>query len=220
MIKIGNEWDEIVKEEYEKNYFQKLMNFVEEEYNTKTIYPEKENIYNALKLVPPDKVKVVILGQDPYINKGQAHGLSFSVQDGITIPPSLRNIYKELESDLAIAPASSGNLTKWAEQGVLLLNTTLTVRSGSSNSHKGKGWGLFTDSIIKYLGNKENIVFILWGKNAQEKENFIDNNKNLVLKAAHPSPLSASRGFFGCKHFSKTNEYLKEHNIEPINWQL
>lgn len=220
MIKIGNEWDEIVKGEYEKNYFQKLMNFIEEEYNTKTIYPEKENIYNALKLVPPDKVKVVILGQDPYINKGQAHGLSFSVQDGITIPPSLRNIYKELESDLAIAPASSGNLTKWAEQGVLLLNTTLTVRSGSSNSHKGKGWGLFTDSIIKYLGNKENIVFILWGKNAQEKENFIDNNKNLVLKAAHPSPLSASRGFFGCKHFSKTNEYLKEHNIEPINWQL
>lgn len=220
MIKIGNEWDEIVKGEYEKNYFQKLMNFIEEEYNTKTIYPEKENIYNALKLVPPDKVKVVILGQDPYINKGQAHGLSFSVQDGITIPPSLRNIYKELESDLVIAPASSGNLTKWAEQGVLLLNTTLTVRSGSSNSHKGKGWGLFTDSIIKYLGNKENIVFILWGKNAQEKENFIDNNKNLVLKAAHPSPLSASRGFFGCKHFSKTNEYLKEHNIEPINWQL
>lgn len=220
MIKIGNEWDEIVKGEYEKNYFQKLINFIEEEYNTKTIYPEKENIYNALKLVPPDKVKVVILGQDPYINKGQAHGLSFSVQDGITIPPSLRNIYKELESDLAIAPASSGNLTKWAEQGVLLLNTTLTVRSGSSNSHKGKGWGLFTDSIIKYLGNKENIVFILWGKNAQEKENFIDNNKNLVLKAAHPSPLSASRGFFGCKHFSKTNEYLKEHNIEPINWQL
>lgn len=220
MIKIGNEWDEIVKGEYEKNYFQKLINFIEEEQNTKTIYPEKENIYNALKLVPPDKVKVVILGQDPYINKGQAHGLSFSVQDGITIPPSLRNIYKELESDLAIAPASSGNLTKWAEQGVLLLNTTLTVRSGSSNSHKGKGWGLFTDSIIKYLGNKENIVFILWGKNAQEKENFIDNNKNLVLKAAHPSPLSASRGFFGCKHFSKTNEYLKEHNIEPINWQL
>ena len=220
MIKIGNEWDEIVKEEYEKNYFQKLMNFVEEEYNTKTIYPEKENIYNALKLVPPDKVKVVILGQDPYINKGQAHGLSFSVQDGITIPPSLRNIYKELESDLAIAPASSGNLTKWAEQGVLLLNTTLTVRSGNSNSHKGKGWGLFTDSIIKYLGNKENIVFILWGKNAQEKENFIDNNKNLVLKAAHPSPLSASRGFFGCRHFSKTNEYLKEHYIEPIKWQL
>ena len=132
MIKIGNEWDEIVKGEYEKNYFQKLINFIEEEQNTKTIYPEKENIYNALKLVPPDKVKVVILGQDPYINKGQAHGLSFSVQDGITIPPSLRNIYKELESDLAIAPASFGNLTKWAEQGVLLLNTTLTVRSGSS----------------------------------------------------------------------------------------
>lgn len=220
MNRIGNEWDDILKEEFEKPYFGRLINFVEEEYANYNVFPEKKDIYNALKLVPPNKVKVVILGQDPYINKGQAHGLSFSVQDGVALPPSLRNIYKELESDLSIAPATSGNLTKWAEQGVLLLNTTLTVRGGSSNSHQGKGWGLFTDSIIKYLGSKEHIVFILWGKNAQSKQNLINADKNLILMSAHPSPLSASRGFFGCKHFSKTNEYLKENNIEPVNWQL
>lgn len=220
MDKIGNEWDEILKEEFNKPYFEKLTKFVEDEYANHNVFPEKKDIYNALKLVPPDKVKVVILGQDPYINKGQAHGLSFSVQDGIAIPPSLRNIYKELESDLAIAPAVSGNLTKWAEQGVLLLNTTLTVRGGSSNSHQGKGWGLFTDSIIKYLGNKEHIVFILWGKNAQAKAKLVNQDKNLVLMAAHPSPLSATRGFFGCKHFSKTNEYLRNNNIEAVDWQL
>ncbi len=220
MDKIGNEWDEILKEEFNKPYFEKLTKFVEDEYANHNVFPEKKDIYNALKLVPPDKVKVVILGQDPYINKGQAHGLSFSVQDGVAIPPSLRNIYKELESDLAIAPAVSGNLTKWAEQGVLLLNTTLTVRGGSSNSHQGKGWGLFTDSIIKYLGNKEHIVFILWGKNAQAKAKLVNQDKNLVLMAAHPSPLSATRGFFGCKHFSKTNEYLRNNNIEAVDWQL
>ena len=180
----------------------------------------KQNIYNALKLTSPDKVKVVILGQDPYINKDQANGLSFSVQPGIAIPPSLRNIFREQRKDLGIIQPNSGDLTKWAEQGVLLLNTTLTVRAGLSNSHQGKGWGIFTDSIIKYLGQKENIVFMLWGNNAKAKKKLIDSFKNLILEAAHPSPLSATRGFFGCQHFSKANNYLIEHNLSPIDWQL
>lgn len=220
MDKIGNNWDDILKEEYNKPYFEKLMNFIEDEYNNYTIYPDKNNIYNALKLTPPDKVKVVILGQDPYINKDQANGLSFSVQPGIVIPPSLRNIFREQRKDLGIIQPNSGDLTKWAEQGVLLLNTTLTVRAGLSNSHQGKGWGIFTDSIIKYLGQKENIVFMLWGNNAKAKRKLIDSSKNLILEAAHPSPLSATRGFFGCQHFSKANNYLIEHNLSPINWQL
>lgn len=204
MDKIGNNWDDILKEEY----------------NNYTIYPDKNNIYNALKLTPPDKVKVIILGQDPYINKDQANGLSFSVQPGIAIPPSLRNIFREQRKDLGIIQPNSGDLTKWAEQGVLLLNTTLTVRAGLSNSHQGKGWGIFTDSIIKYLGQKENIVFMLWGNNAKAKKKLIDSSKNLILEAAHPSPLSATRGFFGCQHFSKANNYLIEHNLSPIDWQL
>lgn len=220
MDKIGNNWDDILKEEYNKLYFEKLMNFIEDEYSKYTIYPDKNNIYNALKLTPPDKVKVVILGQDPYINKDQANGLSFSVQPGIAIPPSLRNIFREQRKDLGIIQPNSGDLTKWAEQGVLLLNTTLTVRAGLSNSHQGKGWGIFTDSIIKYLGQKENIVFMLWGNNAKAKRKLIDNSKNLILEAAHPSPLSATRGFFGCQHFSKANNYLIEHNLSPIDWQL
>lgn len=220
MDKIGNNWDDILKEEYNKSYFEKLMNFIEDEYNNYTIYPDKNNIYNALKLTPPDKVKVIILGQDPYINKDQANGLSFSVQPGIAIPPSLRNIFREQRKDLGIIQPNSGDLTKWAEQGVLLLNTTLTVRAGLSNSHQGKGWGIFTDSIIKYLGQKENIVFMLWGNNAKAKRKLIDNSKNLILEAAHPSPLSATRGFFGCQHFSKANNYLIEHNLSPIDWQL
>lgn len=220
MDKIGNNWDDILKEEYNKPYFEKLMNFIEDEYNNYTIYPDKNNIYNALKLTLPDKVKVIILGQDPYINKDQANGLSFSVQPGIAIPPSLRNIFREQRKDLGIIQPNSGDLTKWAEQGVLLLNTTLTVRAGLSNSHQGKGWGIFTDSIIKYLGQKENIVFILWGNNAKAKRKLIDSSKNLILEAAHPSPLSATRGFFGCQHFSKANNYLIEHNLSPIDWQL
>ena len=220
MDKIGNNWDDILKEEYNKPYFEKLMNFIEDEYSKYTIYPDKNNIYNALKLTPPDKVKVVILGQDPYINKDQANGLSFSVQPGIVIPPSLRNIFREQRKDLGIIQPNSGDLTKWAEQGVLLLNTTLTVRAGLSNSHQGKGWGIFTDSIIKYLGQKENIVFMLWGNNAKAKRKLIDSSKNLILEAAHPSPLSATRGFFGCQHFSKANNYLIEHNLSPIDWQL
>ena len=220
MDKIGNNWDDILKEEYNKPYFEKLMNFIEDEYSKYTIYPDKNNIYNALKLTPPNKVKVVILGQDPYINKDQANGLSFSVQPGIAIPPSLRNIFREQRKDLGIIQPNSGDLTKWAEQGVLLLNTTLTVRAGLSNSHQGKGWGIFTDSIIKYLGQKENIVFMLWGNNAKAKRKLIDSSKNLILEAAHPSPLSATRGFFGCQHFSKANNYLIEHNLSPIDWQL
>ena len=220
MDKIGNNWDDILKEEYNKPYFEKLMNFIEDEYSKYTIYPDKNNIYNALKLTPPDKVKVVILGQDPYINKDQANGLSFSVQPGIAVPPSLRNIFREQRKDLGIIQPNSGDLTKWAEQGVLLLNTTLTVRAGLSNSHQGKGWGIFTDSIIKYLGQKENIVFMLWGNNAKAKRKLIDSSKNLILEAAHPSPLSATRGFFGCQHFSKANNYLIEHNLSPIDWQL
>ena len=220
MDKIGNNWDNILEEEFNKPYFEKLMEFVNSEYENYTIYPEKDNIYNALKLTKPEDVKVVILGQDPYINKGQAHGLSFSVQDGIAIPPSLRNIFREQRKDLGIIQPNCGNLTKWAEQGVLLLNATLTVREGLSNSHQGKGWGIFTDAIIKYLGQQEHIVFILWGNFAKAKRKYIDTSKNLVLEAAHPSPLSATRGFFGCEHFSKANKYLEENNINPINWQL
>lgn len=220
MDKVGNNWDNILKEEFNKPYFKKLMDFVNDEYENYTIYPDKDNIYNALKLTPPERVKVVILGQDPYINEGQANGLSFSVKDGITIPPSLRNIYREQRKDLGIIQPKSGNLTKWAEQGVLLLNTTLTVRKGLSNSHQGKGWSNFTDAIIKYLGQQEHIVFLLWGNFAKAKEKLINRNKNLILTAAHPSPLSATRGFFGCQHFSKTNEYLLKNNLSPIDWQL
>lgn len=220
MDKVGNNWDNILKEEFNKPYFKKLMDFVNDEYENYTIYPDRDNIYNALKLTPPERVKVVILGQDPYINEGQANGLSFSVKDGITIPPSLRNIYREQRKDLGIVQPKSGNLTKWAEQGVLLLNTTLTVRKGLSNSHQGKGWSNFTDAIIKYLGQQEHIVFLLWGNFAKAKEKLINRNKNLILTAAHPSPLSATRGFFGCQHFSKTNEYLLKNNLSPIDWQL
>ncbi len=220
MDKVGNNWDNILKEEFNKPYFKKLMDFVNDEYENYTIYPDRDNIYNALKLTPPERVKVVILGQDPYINEGQANGLSFSVKDGITIPPSLRNIYREQRKDLGIVQPKSGNLTKWAEQGVLLLNTTLTVRKGLSNSHQGKGWSNFTDAIIEYLGQQEHIVFLLWGNFAKAKEKLINRNKNLILTAAHPSPLSATRGFFGCQHFSKTNEYLLKNNLSPIDWQL
>lgn len=220
MDKIDNNWDLILKDEFDKPYFKKLMDFINDEYENYTIYPERNDIYNALKLTPPENVKVVILGQDPYINQGQAHGLSFSVQDGVTIPPSLRNIFREQRHDLGIVQPANGNLTKWGEQGVLLLNATLTVRAGQSNSHQGKGWGNFTDAIIKYLGQQNGIVFMLWGNFAKAKRKYIDDTKNLILEAAHPSPLSATRGFFGCEHFSKANNYLEENNKSPINWQL
>ena len=217
---IGNKWDEILKDEFESEYFKKLSDFLHEDYKTKTIYPAKENIYDALKLTPPDKIKAVILGQDPYINPGEAHGLAFSVGQGIKLPPSLRNIYKELHADIGINIPRAGCLISWAEQGVLLLNTVLTVESGKSNSHAKKGWEKFTDYIIKYLGEKnENpIVFILWGKNAHAKEQFITNPNHLILKAPHPSPLSASTGFFGCGHFSRTNKFLSDNGLDAIDW--
>lgn len=220
-MSIGNNWDLILKEEFDKDYFNKLKNFVEDEYSKHTCFPQKDEIFNALKLTPPEKVKVVILGQDPYINEGQAHGLAFSVkEEWAKFPPSLKNVYKEIGDDLGVpAIGCNRNLTSWAEQGVLLLNTSLTVRAGESNSHSGKGWEIFTDTIIEYLGkNREHIVYLLWGNNAISKKHLINCDKNLVLTAAHPSPLSANRGFFGCKHFSKTNNYLKENGLEEIKW--
>lgn len=219
---IGNEWDDILKSEFESEYFKKLSIFLDEEYNSKIIYPEKDNIYTALKLTPHTKIKAVILGQDPYINPGEAHGLAFSVKEGIKIPPSLRNIYKELNSDIGMDIPKTGCLVSWAEQGILLLNTILTVEAGKSNSHAKKGWEKFTDAVIKYLGAKENtanpVAFILWGKNAHSKEEFITNKNHLVLKSPHPSPLSASNGFFGCGHFSKTNKFLSDNGMDIIDW--
>lgn len=220
-MSIGNNWDLILKDEFNEDYFNKLKNFVEDEYSKYTCFPQKDEIFNALKLTPPEKVKVVILGQDPYINEGQAHGLAFSVkEEWAKFPPSLKNVYKEIGADFGVQPMGCNrNLTSWAEQGVLLLNTSLTVRAGESNSHSGKGWEIFTDTIIEYLGkNKEHIVYLLWGNNAISKKHLINCDKNLVLTAAHPSPLSANRGFFGCKHFSKTNNYLKENGLEEIKW--
>ncbi|MCL2772928.1 MAG: uracil-DNA glycosylase [Oscillospiraceae bacterium] len=217
---VGNEWDEILKSEFESEYFGKLSAFLDEEYKTRIIYPEKDNIYNTLKFTPPDKVKVVILGQDPYINPGEAHGLAFSVQDGVKVPPSLKNIYKELSADIGMNIPKTGYLVPWANQGVLLLNTVLTVEAGKSNSHAKKGWEKFTDAVIKYLGGKESpIVFILWGKPSQSKEQYIViSNQHLILKAPHPSPLSASTGFFGCKHFSQANKFLSDNGLDVIDW--
>ncbi|MDE6583715.1 MAG: uracil-DNA glycosylase [Clostridia bacterium] len=219
MIRITKNWAELLKSEFEKPYFQELQKFLEKEYSTHTIYPSMENIFNALNIVKYDDVKVVIIGQDPYHEPNQAHGLAFSVQDGVEIPPSLVNIYKEIESDLGIKCQKTGNLSRWAKQGVLLLNTSLTVRRGQANSHKDKGWEIFTNEVIKILSKREDpIVFILWGSNAQRFESEI-GKQHLILKAPHPSPLSSYRGFFGCKHFSKTNNFLIAHNKTPIDWQ-
>lgn len=218
---IGNDWDEILKLIWESEGFKRFLNVVNNEYKTKEIYPPKNYVFNALKLTPYNKVKVVIVGQDPYHGTGEAHGLSFSVQDGIKIPPSLKNIYKELNDDLDIPISSSGNLTKWADQGVLLLNAVLTVEKDKPASHKDLGWEKLTDYIIKEINLKdESVVFILWGKFAKEKKKFVTNPKHLVIESAHPSPFSASYGFFGSKPFSKTNDYLKSKNIEPIDWDL
>ena len=219
MIKITKNWATLLKDEFEKEYFKNLQQFLETEYSTHTIYPEIENIFNALNVVKYEDVKVVIIGQDPYHEPNQAHGLAFSVQDGVDIPPSLVNIYKEIESDLNIKCQKTGNLLRWAKQGVLLLNTSLTVRRAQANSHRGKGWEIFTNEIIKLLSKRtQPIVFLLWGSNAQAFAPQIANH-HLVLKAPHPSPLSAYRGFLGCKHFSKTNEFLKSQNQIPIDWQ-
>lgn len=216
-----NDWTSILEEEFEKDYYKKLRTFLIGEYKTKTIYPEMQNIFNALKYTSFQDTKVVILGQDPYHGPNQAHGLSFSVNKGIRTPPSLLNIYKELNGDLGYKIPNNGYLKKWADQGVLLLNTSFTVRAGEANSHRGKGWEILTDKIIELISEKkEHVVFILWGNNAISKEGLIDSSKHLILKSVHPSPLSASRGFFGTKPFSKTNEYLKQHNLTEIDWQI
>jgi uracil-DNA glycosylase len=218
---IGNDWDEVLKNVFQSDSFKKFYNIVEEEYQKNTIFPPKDYIFNALKLTPYKNTKVVIVGQDPYHGEGEAHGLSFSVQKGIKIPPSLKNIYKELESDLEITPPSDGDLTSWAKQGVLLLNAVLTVEKDKPASHRKLGWEKLTDYIIKTLNEKnEPVVFILWGNFAKEKASFITNPKHLVLTSAHPSPFSARYGFFGSKPFSKTNEFLIQNNIKPINWDL
>lgn len=218
-VQIEESWKKHLQPEFEKDYFTTLTNFVRNEYSKHQIYPPGKLIFNAFDLCPFDKVKVVIIGQDPYHGPGQAHGLCFSVNDGVQFPPSLVNIFKEIKSDLGIAPPTTGNLSRWGEQGVLLLNATLTVRAHQAGSHQRKGWEEFTDAAIKALAEKkENLVFILWGNYAQRKGAFIDREKHLVLTSAHPSPLSAYNGFFGNKHFSKTNEYLKAHGKTQINW--
>lgn len=221
MSQINNDWLEALKEEFSKQYYKELYDKVRDEYGRYTVFPPPDDIFNAFHLTPLSNVKAVILGQDPYHNTGQAHGLSFSVQPGIQIPPSLVNIYKELESDLGCRIPNNGYLTKWADEGVLLLNTVLTVRAHMANSHAGIGWEQFTDAAIKALNTQDRpIVFLLWGAPAQRKAALLNNPKHLILKAPHPSPLSAYRGFFGCRHFSKTNEYLEGHGIKGIDWQI
>lgn len=221
MVNFGNDWDDVLQEEFCKPYYKTLREFLKKEYNTYRIYPDMNNIFNAFKYTPFSSVKAVILGQDPYHNPNQAHGLAFSVNSGVAIPPSLVNIYKELKTDLNIEPPKHGYLESWAKQGVFLLNTSLTVREYQANSHRNKGWEIFTDNVISALSNRQKpIAFILWGSNARTKVNLIDSSRHLVLEAPHPSPLSAHNGFFGCKHFSKTNDFLIKNQIEPINWTL
>ena len=218
-VKIEQSWKNALEKEFDKEYFVKLTDFVRGEYlSGQVVYPEPKNIFNAFNLCPLDNVKVVIIGQDPYHEPGQAHGLCFSVLPPTPNPPSLQNIYKEIESDLGRSSVTNGDLTYWANQGVLLLNSTLTVRAHAAASHSGRGWEIFTDSVIRVLSARENIVYMLWGAFAQKKAAIVDRTKNLVLYSAHPSPLSAYRGFFGNKHFSRANNYLIEHNKTPINW--
>lgn len=218
-VKIEDSWKEMLQSEFEKPYFERLTNFVRQEYSAYRIYPPGALIFNAFNLCPFHDLKVVIIGQDPYHGPGQAHGLCFSVNDGIPFPPSLKNIFKEINNDLGAAIPDSGNLTRWAVQGVLLLNATLTVREHCAGSHQRKGWETFTDAVIKTISeNCENIVFILWGSYAQSKSALIDSERHFVLKSVHPSPLSAHAGFFGNHHFSLTNEYLQAHGKEPILW--
>ncbi|UOR05923.1 uracil-DNA glycosylase [Hymenobacter aerilatus] len=219
-VKIDESWRKVLHEEFEKPYFQHLTTFLRGEYATTAVYPPGPQIFHAFQACPFDRLKVVILGQDPYHGKGQAHGLSFSVAHGVRTPPSLQNIFKELYDDIpGTAPAPDGNLDRWAEQGVLLLNATLTVRASTPGSHQKKGWEQFTDAVIQKISEqKEHVVFILWGAYAQKKGEIIDTKKHLVLKAAHPSPYAADRGFFGSRPFSKTNAYLEQHGEQPINW--
>ena len=218
-VKIEQSWKDALGAEFDKEYFIKLTDFVRSEYlSGKTVYPAPQNIFNAFNLCPIDRVKVVIIGQDPYHEPGQAHGLCFSVLPPTPIPPSLVNIYKEIESDLGRKSVTNGDLTYWGNQGVLLLNATLTVRAHSAASHAGRGWEEFTDAVIRAVSMRENIVYMLWGSYAQKKAAFVNADKNLILKSAHPSPLSAYRGFFGNKHFSRANEYLIQHDCSPIDW--
>lgn len=221
MVQFNNDWDTILADEFKKDYYLKLREFLKKEYSSRKIYPNMHNIFNALKYTSFSDTKVVIIGQDPYHGPNQAHGLCFSVQHGVTPPPSLKNIFKELSSDLNIPEANHGCLTDWAKQGVLLLNTVLTVREGNPNSHKGMGWEIFTDRVISELNRKTTpVIFLLWGANAKAKAKVITNPLHIKLETVHPSPLSAYGGFFGCKHFSKANQILTNSNQSPIDWQL
>jgi len=218
-VKIEESWKKLLADEFEKEYFIKLTDFVREEFKTRKIYPPAKLIFNAFDQCPFDNLKIVILGQDPYHGPGQAHGLCFSVNDGVDFPPSLRNIFKELQNDVGKAIPDSGNLINWAKQGVLLLNATLTVRANQAGSHQNKGWEHFTDAVIRKINDqKDHVVFILWGNYAISKGKFIDQNKHMVLTSVHPSPLSASRGFFGNHHFSRANEFLKNNGLKPVEW--
>lgn len=221
MVHIGNDWDQLLKDEFEKDYYQQLRRFLAYEYKHYKIHPDMYDIFNALKYTSYQDVRVVLLGQDPYHGPNQAHGLCFSVKKGVMPPPSLKNIFKELQDDVGCTIPSHGELVKWAKEGVLMLNTVLTVREGHANSHANKGWEILTDRIISLLNDRsEPIVFLLWGRNAQNKSVMITNPHHLILKCAHPSPLSAYNGFFGCRHFSKTNQFLKQHGYAPIDWQI
>ena len=219
--KFDNDWKDLLAPEFEKEYYKKLHVFLAKEYRSGTVYPDMYDIFATLQATPYREVKAVILGQDPYHGPGQAHGFSFSVKPGVEVPPSLQNIYKELQSDLGCTIPQTGYLKKWADQGVLMLNAVLTVRAGYANSHAGMGWEIFTDRVISLLNEREDpVVFLLWGRNARAKKALITNSRHLVLEAAHPSPLSAYHGFFGCRHFSKTNEFLIQNGKEPIDWQI
>lgn len=216
-----NSWNELLEDELQKDYYQRLRKFLIEEYSRETVYPDMNDIYNALHYTAYEDVKVVLLGQDPYHGPNQAHGLAFSVNKGVRIPPSLLNIYKELKDDLGYDIPNHGNLKKWADEGVLLLNTSLTVRGGQANSHSGKGWEILTDRIIELVNEKEDpVVFILWGANARSKKKFIDGSRHLIVESVHPSPLSAYRGFFGSKPFSKTNDFLEKVGKKAIDWEI
>ncbi len=221
MVNLGNSWDSLLADEFEKDYYKKLRGMLASEYKNYTVYPNMYDIFNALKYTPYENVKAVILGQDPYHQPNQAHGLCFSVKRGVPAPPSLQNIFKELKDDLGIDPPSHGELTAWAKRGVLLLNTILTVRQGQPQSHRPLGWEIFTDRVIELLdAAPQPIVFLLWGGNAKAKRALLTNPDHLVLTAAHPSPLSAYNGFFGCRHFSKTNEFLTARGSDPIDWRI
>ncbi len=220
-VRIAEDWKQVIGEEFDKPYFAELAQFVRDEYSSRRIFPAGRNIFRAFDKCPFDDLKVVIIGQDPYHGEGQANGLCFSVGDGVPFPPSLQNIFKEVHDDTGVPVPQSGNLDRWAEQGVLLLNTVLTVRAHQANSHQGKGWEKFTDAVIQAVNAQDRpIVYLLWGKPAQSKIPMLTNPKHLILKAPHPSPLSAYRGFFGCRHFSQANEFLKANGVEPIDWQI